>query len=178
MNSSPFYLKLIVGITFGMLFLLTTAQAASFDCGKAASEVEKIICSDDELSRLDESLNKAYLEALKRTDIKKQIIESQRQWLKNERNACQNAECLKNAYETRIKELGLAYADDDEEKEDITRSLTMTCDYSDYGTYQRESVSITQTKNDQGKPAAIKKFERGKNRKEHETFIVRPGQVC
>ena len=36
-------------------------DAASFDCGKAASEVEKIICGDDELSRLDESLNKAYL---------------------------------------------------------------------------------------------------------------------
>jgi uncharacterized protein len=59
--------------------------AASFDCGKAASEVEKIICSDDELSRLDESLQKAYLEALKRADIKNQMIKSQRQWLKNER---------------------------------------------------------------------------------------------
>ena len=99
------------------------------------------------------------MQALKRTDIKEQTIESQRQWLKNDRNACQNADCIKTAYETRIKELGLAYADDDEEKEDITRSLTMTCDYSDYGTYQTESVSITQTTNNQGKPAAIKKFK-------------------
>ena len=82
-------------------------HAASFDCGKATSEVEKLICGDDELSKLDESLNKAYLQALQRTDIKKQTIESQRQWLKNERNACQNAECIKEAYETRIKELGL-----------------------------------------------------------------------
>jgi uncharacterized protein len=93
---------------FGMLFLLTSAYAASFDCGKAASEVEKLICGNEELSRLDESLNKTYLEALKRPDIRKQMIESQRQWLKNERNACKDAECLKKAYQTRIKELGLS----------------------------------------------------------------------
>ena len=82
--------------------------AASFDCGKAASEVEKIICGNDELSKLDESLNRAYLQALEWTDIKNQIIKSQRQWLKNVRNPCQNAECLENAYETRIKEIGLS----------------------------------------------------------------------
>ena len=81
--------------------------AASFDCGKATSEVEKIICGDDELSRLDESLNKAYLQALEWKDIKNRIVKSQRQWLKV-RNACKDAECLKNAYEVRIKELGLS----------------------------------------------------------------------
>jgi hypothetical protein len=50
-------------------------------------------------------LNKADLQALGRTDIKDQMIKSQRQWLKNERNACQNAECIKKSYEARIKEL-------------------------------------------------------------------------
>jgi uncharacterized protein len=98
--------NLILG-TFFLLIIAGNIDAASFDCGKAASEIEKLICGDDELSKLDESLNKAYLEALKRT-IKKQIIKSQRQWLKNERNACQNAECIKKAYETRIWELGLS----------------------------------------------------------------------
>ena len=83
-------------------------DAASFDCGKAASEVEKIICGDDGLSRLDDALNEAYLQALKHTNIRKQTIESQRQWLKNERNACRDAESLKKVYETRIKELGLS----------------------------------------------------------------------
>jgi len=99
--------NLILGI-FLLLIIAGNIDAASFDCGKATSEVEKIICSSDELSKLDESLNKAFLEALRRTDIKKRTIESQRQWLKNKRNACQNAECLKEAYETRIKELGLS----------------------------------------------------------------------
>jgi len=82
--------------------------AASFDCGKANTEVERLICSNDELSKLDESLNEVYLQALNRSDIKEQAIESQRQWLKYERDVCQNAECIKKAYETRIKELSLA----------------------------------------------------------------------
>jgi uncharacterized protein len=81
------------------------AHAASFDCGKAESEAEKMICGNDELSRLDKSLNKAYLQVLERTDIKKQIIKGQRQWLKNFRNACRDAECIKRTYKTRIKEL-------------------------------------------------------------------------
>ena len=45
---------------FFLLIIAGNADAASFDCGKATSEVEKIICSDDELSRLDESLSKVY----------------------------------------------------------------------------------------------------------------------
>lgn len=99
-------------ITFCLCALITifvipsVIFAASFDCGKATSEIEKLICSNDELSKLDESLNEAYLRALNRTDIKQQTIKSQRQWLENERNVCQNVECIKSAYETRIKELG------------------------------------------------------------------------
>jgi len=106
MNPSSFYLKIVAGIIFNLLFLLTTAQAASFDCKKAKTEVEKLICSNEELSKLDESLNEAYQRALNRTDIKQQTIKSQRQWLKYQRNMCQDAECIKNAYESRIKELG------------------------------------------------------------------------
>jgi uncharacterized protein len=97
--------------TFLLLMIAGNIHAASFDCGKASSEVEKIICSDEELSKLDESLSEAYLQALKRAYIKRQAIESQRKWLKNHRNTCQNAECLKRAYETRIKELGLPSSD-------------------------------------------------------------------
>jgi|GEM_PF-1964391 len=164
-------------------------HAASFDCGKAASEVEKLICSDDELSKLDDSLSKAYLQALKRADIKEQTIRSQRQWLKNERNTCQNAECIRKAYETRIKELGLPdegaqtktgqqHESTTDTDEDITRSLTMTCNYCDYETFQDESVSLAQTTENQGKPAAVKKFKRGSSQRETETFIVRPGQFA
>jgi uncharacterized protein YecT (DUF1311 family) len=102
-------------VLLGIFFLFTVAgeiNAASFDCEKASSEVEKTICSDDELSKLDETLNKVYLQALKRTDIKEQTIESQKQWLKKVRDACQDADCLKEAYENRIWELSPSSHDD------------------------------------------------------------------
>jgi uncharacterized protein len=108
MNKLSFYPKTATVIILSCLFLLTTAQAASFDCRKARTKIEKLICSNDELSKLDESLSEMYLRALNRADIKEQTIESQRQWLKYERNICQDAECVKHAYETRIKELSLS----------------------------------------------------------------------
>jgi uncharacterized protein len=47
-------------LVLGWLVLEFTAQAASFDCGKAGTKVEKIVCSDADLSKLDEELNAAY----------------------------------------------------------------------------------------------------------------------
>ncbi len=95
--------------TLMIIFLIPSGiLAASFDCSKVTSEVEKLICGNDELSKLDESLNNSYLQALEWKDVKDKIIKSQRQWLKNVRNVCKDAECLKSAYETRIKELGLS----------------------------------------------------------------------
>jgi len=46
------------------------AAAASFDCAKARTKVEKLICADPELSRQDEALAVAYAEALKAWDGK------------------------------------------------------------------------------------------------------------
>lgn len=97
-------LKLMLGIFF-LLIIAGNIHAASFDCGKATSEVEKLICGDDELSRLDESLNKAYQQALEQTLFKEQIMRSQKQWLKKKRNECRNPQCMKKAYEARINEL-------------------------------------------------------------------------
>jgi uncharacterized protein YecT (DUF1311 family) len=83
-------------------------HAPSFDCSKATSDVEKIICANDELSRLDDSLMKAYQRVLDRTRKKEEMIQSQNQWLENERNECQDAKCIKKAYEMRINELRLS----------------------------------------------------------------------
>jgi uncharacterized protein YecT (DUF1311 family) len=106
-NSSPLYLKQIVGIVFGLLFLITTAQAESYDCSKASTKVEKLICSDYDLSILDDDLSEAYVRALNHPLFKEQTIQGQRQWLE-ERDACRDAECVEEAYEARLKELGLS----------------------------------------------------------------------
>lgn len=86
----------------GLSALLTTAEAASFDCGKATSTVEKLICNDNELSGFDEVLSDLYQTALERSTDKKQTTNEQRLWLKNVRNVCQVVECVKDAYKKRI----------------------------------------------------------------------------
>ena len=78
------------------------AEAASFDCRKAASAVEKQVCADPGLSRLDDSLAREYKAALARGDEPRALKAAQRAWLQESRNACKDAACLRSAYEARI----------------------------------------------------------------------------
>lgn len=84
------------------LAVLPTAQAASFDCVKAASTIDELICSDNVLSKLDETLNNSYQYAINQKVDKQKLIKEQRQWLKGVRNACHEIDCLRIAYKTRI----------------------------------------------------------------------------
>ena len=54
--------KAIMVFLIGMLAL--GAQAASFDCAKASSLVEKVICAESRLSELDQQLAISYKETL------------------------------------------------------------------------------------------------------------------
>lgn len=81
------------------------AVAASFDCAKASTAVEKTICADADLSRLDETLGKAYGQARAQSAQPKVLRSRQRTWLRDTRDACADAACLKAAYKTRIAEL-------------------------------------------------------------------------
>lgn len=65
---------------------ISAKTAPSFDCAKATTEVEKLICSDDELAKLDVELNEWYNNAIEMqhsanigTSYEK---ESQNEWMK------------------------------------------------------------------------------------------------
>jgi uncharacterized protein YecT (DUF1311 family) len=64
--------------------LASPAAAASFDCGKARTKVEKLICADPQLSRQDSDLAAAYAEAQKVWDGKTvaYVKMSQRGWVR------------------------------------------------------------------------------------------------
>ena len=82
-----------------------TAAAASFNCSKATTEVERTICNDEQLSRQDDLLSKAYEQVLSvSTNVTEQKAK-QRAWLKSVRNTCTGATCLSAAYSERIREL-------------------------------------------------------------------------
>ena len=77
-----------------------TVQAASFDCAQATTSIEKRICIDEELSRLDDVLDHAYQAVRVRADV----VRDQRRWIAT-RNACNDAVCIRRAYQDRIAQL-------------------------------------------------------------------------
>ena len=89
------------------LLLLTTAQAASFDCKEAGTNIEKLICDDATLSKLDEEVAKEYQVNLEQSYDQRKTVKDQRQWLKEVRNVCQDAECVRNALNLRVRRLEL-----------------------------------------------------------------------
>jgi uncharacterized protein len=76
-----------------------------FDCKKASTSIEKMICSDDDLSRLDKDLMLVYKEKLSQLKYKKEYRKSQAEWLKTKRNICIDISCLKKAYLARFAAL-------------------------------------------------------------------------
>lgn len=88
----------------GWLAMALPAQATSFDCSKAATKVEKLICDDAVLSKLDDELNAAYKNALQNEKQAGSVRQTQKQWME-ERNDCYNAACLNGTYVIRLSTL-------------------------------------------------------------------------
>jgi uncharacterized protein len=86
--------------------------APSFDCSKAAGQVEELICADPELAALDVELARLYRAVsakLAARDLKR-LRSYQRGWIKG-RNDCWKAVgvgirgCVEASYRDRIREL-------------------------------------------------------------------------
>lgn len=92
-----------------VLFLIQShsfsALAASFDCKKATTTAEKMICSNTSLSRLDEELAKVYLQTLASVPDHEILKREQRDWVKKKRNQCTSVDCLSSNYRIRITAL-------------------------------------------------------------------------
>jgi len=96
-------MKWIALILPGFL-VVTLANAASFNCSKAGTKVEHIICDNWNISKLDEELTQRFNEALQNHVRAALVIQTQRQWLKK-RNSCADAQCVTQAYTSRIADL-------------------------------------------------------------------------
>ena len=99
---------LIAGV---FVFLAAHAEAASFDCKKAKTEIGKTICADPQLSALDEKLAEVYRTALAKLSPEGQRLlrEGQRTWLKVLPSDCAAKDtsriCIETAYKDRLREL-------------------------------------------------------------------------
>lgn len=111
-----------------ILALLVPVQswAASFDCAKASTKLEKLICSDKELNALDDALGKAYKKALSGAADRDALKNGQKEWLKNTLRPCDiDKACLVPAYKNRIAAL-------DQGQEAVTLDTGL------YGTYAQQ----------------------------------------
>jgi uncharacterized protein len=82
------------------------ASAQSFDCRKAQTRIEKVICSEAAIADLDEHLGRYYAAGRAALEGAASCLQSdQAQWLTSTRDACQDAACLKTAYLNRLGEL-------------------------------------------------------------------------
>jgi uncharacterized protein YecT (DUF1311 family) len=86
------------------------APVASFDCGAAATPIEKAICSDVALARLDRDVAEAFVRGLRfatEDAVKEKLKTEQRAWLGERDAACPTAAvpCLATAYRDRLAKL-------------------------------------------------------------------------
>jgi|HubBroStandDraft_5_1064220.scaffolds.fasta_scaffold00396_3 hypothetical protein len=78
--------------------------APSFDCGRASSPVERMICRDPALAKSDSDLASSYARAKAGGADPVSLRNSQRQFLQV-RNSCSEAACVADAYRSREAEL-------------------------------------------------------------------------
>ena len=94
-------------LALSLMALAPHGFAAGFDCAKASSSVEKMICANAALSTQDKTLNNFYSWTLESTFPvnRPKVIADQKNWVEHTRNACTAIDCLSNAYDGRIEEL-------------------------------------------------------------------------
>ena len=95
---------------FATTCFITCLNAASFDCAKARSKVEKAICNDPELGKLDEELASAYKAALASHPLPSYVRARQVAWLKSllDLDGPNVLPGLKAEYRTRVSHLKTA----------------------------------------------------------------------
>ena len=108
---------------------MNATEQPSFNCRKASSKVERFICDDSRLARMDRELAGAYKVSLSHANVSqnepipgappknqtKQLVQDQRKWMA-ERSRCENEgggrlkECLEKVYRYRLRQIIFAQA--------------------------------------------------------------------
>ena len=78
---------------------------AALDCSRARSNAEKMLCSNGRLALAEERMAYAFREAIRRGVDPSELMQSQRRWTTEIRDACNEVECMLKAYEDRTAEL-------------------------------------------------------------------------
>jgi uncharacterized protein YecT (DUF1311 family) len=80
-------------------------NAASIDCHEAKTDVEKLICADEQLMAADYELSYYYEALLSVSREAEEVRHTQLAWLKK-RNKCKDTNCIEQAYSDKRQEIG------------------------------------------------------------------------
>jgi uncharacterized protein len=89
----------------GVSTLQPGSFSPSFDCAKASTGQERLICDSRELSALDVKLSVTFRQALEAASDKNTLRDSQRNWRKFQRDSCFDVQCIARSYEARIADI-------------------------------------------------------------------------
>ncbi len=85
---------------------IPTQWAPSFDCARASTRVERLICADEELAHADVRMADLYRRRLSSPAGDADLLRTgQVTWRSSERDTCPDISCLRAAYEARIAAL-------------------------------------------------------------------------
>ncbi len=94
-------MKFLLVFTF---VFLNFVSGASFNCTKASTKVEKMICADAQLSQLDSDMGSTYKKVSQTLEEKNLLLSTQRIWLK-ERETCDTSDCILESTKERMIEI-------------------------------------------------------------------------
>lgn len=80
------------------------SSGPSFDCSKATWQAEKIICSHEDISRLDRELSAAY-KNLQANNPPSDLKQGQIAWIRNSLRKCDNQDCVRESITSRLNYL-------------------------------------------------------------------------
>ena len=101
-------LSALAGIRIFLVVFSTGIHSASFNCQKAMSVSERLICDDAELSKLDDEAALAYKEALRNSANPKEVVASQRDAWRQREKECSSKACLIEWFAQRKSSLNAA----------------------------------------------------------------------
>jgi uncharacterized protein len=91
--------------TVAIVLAVPVPADAALDCSRARSNAEKMLCSNGRLALAEERMAYAFREAIRRRADPSALMQSQRRWTTEIRDACNEVECMLKAFEDRTAEL-------------------------------------------------------------------------
>lgn len=118
-TGTAFAASLAISLALGLVAMPGPIEAAGFNCKYARTHVEKLICANQELSKLDDEMKSLYDQVRSETrgidgetgQVRDPADKAQKLWRETVRDVCTDAACLKTAYRAHIAEWRKTYAD-------------------------------------------------------------------